>query len=165
LEGGRQPLSGGATDTGLLSSHEHPYAFANLQYPNNPTAANAWVDQKMGVLLMNRVGEVLSALKRMRPWQKAIHDALVQLIGSVERNPTRIPYQEPWHPGLAVGSGAVEGGCRHVIQSRFKRVGMRWKQLGFLNVLALRLARLNGTFQAFWASRGLVVQDPRYPAQ
>jgi hypothetical protein len=140
---------------------EHLYAFANLQYPNNPTGAKAWVDQKMGALLMNRVGEVLSALKRMRPWQKAIHDALAQLIGYVERNRTRIRYQEPWDTGLAVGSGAVEGGCKHVIQSRFKRAGMRWKQPGFLNVLALRLARLNGTFQAFWASRGLVVQDSR----
>ena len=60
--------------------------------------------------------------------------------------------------GLAVGSGAVEGACKHVIHSRFKRAGMRWKQPGFLTVLALRLAHLNGTLQAFWASRGLTVQ-------
>jgi hypothetical protein len=122
----------------LDDSHlsEHLYAFANLQYPHNPTGAKAWVDQNMGALLMNRVGEVLSALKRMRPWQKAIHDALAQLIGYVERNRTRIRDQEPWHTGLAVGSGAVEGGCKHVIQSRFKRAGMRWKPPGFLNVLA-----------------------------
>lgn len=137
---------------------EHLYAFAHLLYPNNPTGAKAWVDQNMGALLADRVGAVLSALKRIRPWKKAVRDALAQLIGDVARNRTRIRYQEPWHQGLAVGSGAVEGACKHVIQSRFKRAGMRWKPPGFLNVLALRLARLNGTFQAFWASRGLVVQ-------
>ena len=115
------------------------------------------MEQKLGALLTDRVGEVLRALKRMRPWKTAIRDALAQLIGYVERNRTRIRYQEPWYSGLAVGSGAVEGACKHVIQSRFKRAGMRWKQSGFLNVLALRLARLNGTFQAFWASRGLIV--------
>jgi hypothetical protein len=136
---------------------EHLYAFANLHYPNNPTGAKAWVEQKLGALLMNRVGEVLRALKRMRPWQKAIHDALAQLIGYVERNRSRIRYQEPWHTGLAVGSGAVEGGCKHVIQSRFKRAGMRWTPPGFLPVLVLRIARLNGDFQAFWASRGLMI--------
>ena len=135
----------------------HLYAFANLQYPSNPTGAKAWVEQNMGALLMNRVGEVLSALKRMRPWQQAIHDALAQLIGDVERNRTRIRSQEPWPTGLAVGSGAVEGACKHVIQSRFKRAGMRWKPPGFLNVLALRIARLNGDFRAFWASRGLMI--------
>jgi hypothetical protein len=136
---------------------EHLYAFAHLLYPNNPAGAKAWVEQKLGALLTDRVGEVLRALKRMRPWKTAIRDALAQLIGYVERNRTRIRYQEPWSSGLAVGSGAVEGACKQVIQHRFKRAGMRWKQLGFLNVLALRLARLNGTFQAFWASRGLAV--------
>jgi hypothetical protein len=108
---------------------------------------------------MDRVGGGLSALKRMRPWQRAVHDALAQLIGYVARHRTRSRYQEPWHAGLAVGSGAVEGGCKPVIHSRCKRAGMRWKPPGFLNVLALRLARGNGTFPAFWARRGLAVQD------
>ena len=108
---------------------------------------------------MDRVGEVLRALKRMRPWPKAVHDALAQLIGDVERNRTRSRYQEPWDAGLAVGSGAVEGGCTQVMQRRFTRAGLRWKPPGVLNILALRRARLNGTFQACWASRGLAVQD------
>ena len=137
---------------------EHLHAFAHLLYPHNPTGAKAWVEQKLGALLTDRVGAVLSALKRMRPWKTAVRDALVQLIGYVAHNRTRIRYQKSWHSGLAVGSGAVEGACKHVIQSRFKRAGMRWKPPGFLHVLALRLARLNGTFQAFWASRGLVIQ-------
>jgi hypothetical protein len=137
---------------------EHLYAFANLQSPNDPAEAKAWVDQKLRALLMDRVGDVLSALKGLRPWKQAVRTALAQLIGDIERNRTRIRYQEPWQCGLAVGSGAVEGACKHVIQSRFKRAGMRWKPPGFLSVLALRIARLNGTFQAFWASRGLLFQ-------
>jgi hypothetical protein len=137
---------------------EHLYAFAHLLYPNNPAGAKAWVDQKLGALLTDRVGEVLGALKRMRPWRKAVREGLAQLIGYVEHNRTRIRYQTPWHTGLAVGSGAVEGACKHVIHRRFKRAGMRWKQPGFLNVLALRIASLNGTFEGFWASRGLTVQ-------
>jgi hypothetical protein len=137
---------------------EHLYSFAHLLYPNNPAGAKARVDQKLGAWLTNQVGEVLRALKHMRPWNQALCDALAQLIGYVERNRTRMRYQEPWQCGLAVGSGAVEGTCKHVIQCRFKRAGMRWKPPGFLNVLALRMARLNGTFQAFWARRGLASQ-------
>jgi Uncharacterised protein family (UPF0236) len=144
---------------------EHLYAFAQLQYPNNPAGAKAWVDQKMGALLTDRVGEVLGALKRTQPWKTAVRKALAQLIGYVERNRTRIRYQDPWHRGLAVGSGSVEGACKHVIQSRFKRAGMRWKQPGFLNVLALRIASLNETFEAFWASRGLAVQASARPTK
>jgi hypothetical protein len=55
--------------------------------------------------------------------------------------------------------------CKPVIQRRFKRAGMRWKPPGFLNTLALRLARLNGTFEAFWPSRGLVVQASASPTK
>jgi hypothetical protein len=83
---------------------------------------------------------------------------VTQLIGYIETNRTRIRYQEPWHSGLAVGSGSVEGACKHIVQARFKRAGMRWTTRGFLHVLELRLARLNGTLQAFWASRGLASQ-------
>jgi hypothetical protein len=137
----------------------HCYGLATLLYANDPAGAKAWVEQKMGAFLTDRVGAVLSGLKRMRPWKPAIRDALTQLIGYVERNRNRIRYREPWQRGLAVGTGAVEGACKHVIQSRFKRAGMRWKQPGFLNVLALRIARLNTILQAFWASRGLVVHD------
>jgi hypothetical protein len=128
---------------------EHLHAFATLQYPNDPARAKAWVEQILGALLTDRVGAVLSALKRMRPWKKTIRKVLAQLIGDGERNRTRIRYQEPWHSGLAVGSGAVEGACKQILQHRFKRAGMHRKLPGFLNVLALRLARLNGIFQAF----------------
>ena len=37
--------------------------------------ATAWVAQNMGALLTDRVGEVLRALKRMRPWKQAIREA------------------------------------------------------------------------------------------
>jgi hypothetical protein len=97
-------------------------------------------------------------LQWRQPWQTAVRHALAQLIGYIDGNRTRIRGQEPWHRGLAVGSGAVEGACKPVIPSRFKRAGMRWKPPGFLNVLALRCARLNGDFQAFWGSRGLAGQ-------
>ena len=72
---------------------------------------------------------------------------------------------DSWHRGLAVGSGSAEGGCKHVMQRCFKRAGMRWKQAGFLNVLALRLASLNGTFEAFWPSHGLPVQPSVVPTK
>jgi hypothetical protein len=69
--------------------------------------------------------------------------ALAQLMGYIEGNRTQIRGHEPWHRWLAVGAGAVEGVCKHIIQSRFQRTGMLWKLPGVLNVLALRLARLN----------------------
>jgi hypothetical protein len=133
----------------------HLYAFAPLLYPDAPAHATTWVEEKLAALLTDRVGDVLGALKRMRPRQPTVREGLRELLGYVDTNRSRIHYKEPWHQGLAVGSGSVEGACKHVIQARFKRAGMRWKQQGFLNVLELRLSRLNTTLDAFWANRGL----------
>jgi hypothetical protein len=150
----------GASDAGRLLPERAPLCLCPSALSQQPCGGQGLVEQNIGARLTERVGEVLSALKRMQPWQTALCHALAQLIGSVEDNRTRIKSQEPWRPGLAVGSGAVEGACKQVIHCRFKRASMRWNQPGVLNLLALRIAHVNETFQAFWASRGLTVQVP-----
>jgi hypothetical protein len=134
---------------------EHLYEFANLHY-KDPCRAQAWVQMKVEALRENRGGDVLGGLKKMKSRNKIARATLRGLIVYVENNKDRIRYQEPWEAGLAVGSGSVEGACKHLVQSRFKRAGMRWKTPGFLSVVELRVARLNGTDGEFWASRGLV---------
>jgi hypothetical protein len=125
----------------------------------------AGVDQTLGALLTDRVGEVLGALTRRRPWTQAVRKARAQLTGDVERQRTRLRSQAPWPHGLAVGSGAVEGACKPVMQSRCRRAGMHWKPPGFLNVLAWRIASRNDTFEAFWARRGRAVQASAEPTK
>lgn len=134
---------------------EHFYEVAHLLFPHCADQAKAWVERKLAACLRNCVCDVIGALKRMRPRQPSVRRALEQLLGYVENNRCRIRYKTPWYKGLAVGSGSVEGACKHVIQARFKRAGMRWKEPGFLHVLELRVARLNDTLDTFWASRGL----------
>jgi hypothetical protein len=134
---------------------EHLYEFANLRY-KDPCRAEAWVQMKVEALRENRAGAVLGGLKKMKSRKKIARETLRGLIVYVQNNKDRIRYQEPWETGLAVGSGSVEGACKHLVQSRFKRAGMRWKTPGFLSVVELRVARLNGTDGEFRASRGLV---------
>jgi hypothetical protein len=149
--GGRQTL-----DYYHLS--EHLYELAHLLYPAAPERAHAWVEEKLAAVLTDRGGDVVGALKRMRPRQPTVWEGLQALLGYIESNRSRLAYKEPWHTGLAVGSGAVEGACKHIVQARFKRAGMCWKQQGFLNGLKLRLSRLTTTLDAFWAHRRLRTQ-------
>jgi len=53
--------------------------------------------------------------------------------------------------GLPVSSGAVEGTCRHLVQSRLKRPGMSWSSTGAAGTLALRLYRRNGRWHELYA--------------
>ncbi len=52
--------------------------------------------------------------------------------------------------GLPIGSGMVESTCKWLIQQRFKSVGMRWSEVGFNHLLHLRLAWVNGQFDAIF---------------
>ncbi len=44
----------------------------------------------------------------------------------------------------------VESACQWLIQQRFKGVGMRWSEEGFNHLLHLRLAWVNGSFEALF---------------
>jgi len=44
----------------------------------------------------------------------------------------------------------VESACKGLIQQRFKGVGMRWSEAGFNHLLHLRLAWVNGSFEALF---------------
>ena len=50
--------------------------------------------------------------------------------------------------GLPLGYGMVESACTWLTQQRFKGVGMRWGEDGFNHLLHLRLAWVNGRFEA-----------------
>ena len=134
---------------------EHFYEFANAQFGEGEPEAKAWVDAKMLRLGEDRVGDVLSALNRMKPRNRTASEERSNLARYVKTNKGRIAYKKALGDGGAIGSGAVEGACKHLIQARFKRAGMRWKRVGFLNVLELRVARLNGNLSDFWKARGL----------
>jgi len=51
--------------------------------------------------------------------------------------------------GYPIGSGVVEGACRHVVKDRMEGMGMRWCIPGAQAMLHLRAIHLNGDWEAF----------------
>lgn len=68
----------------------------------------------------------------------------------LDRHRDHIDYEVYKELGLPIGSGMVESACTWLIQQRFKGVGMRWSEDGFNHLLHLRLAWVNGTFEALF---------------
>jgi hypothetical protein len=68
----------------------------------------------------------------------------------LERHRAHINYARYKELGLPLGSGMVESACKWLIQQRFKGVGMRWSEDGFNHLLHLRLAWVNGRFEALF---------------
>ena len=75
---------------------------------------------------------------------------LTALYAYLERHRDHIDYAQYKALGLPIGSGMVESACKWLIQQRFKGVGMRWSEAGFNHLLHLRLAWVNGSFEALF---------------
>ena len=69
---------------------------------------------------------------------------------SLQRHREHINYDMDKDLGLPLGSGMGESACKWLMQQRFKGVGMRWSEDGFNHLLHLRLAWVNGRFEALF---------------
>lgn len=74
--------------------------------------------------------------------------ALTKLYNYLKKHQDHIEYDRFKEMGVPIGSGLVESTCKWLIQQRFKGVGMRWSEDGFNHLLHLRLAWVNGHFDA-----------------
>jgi hypothetical protein len=77
-------------------------------------------------------------------------DTLRTVYAYLERHREHINYARYKDLSLPLGSGMVENACEWLIQQRFKGVGMRWSEDGFNHLLHLRLAWVNGRFEALF---------------
>jgi hypothetical protein len=80
----------------------------------------------------------------------AARDTLTTVYAYLARHREHIHYARYKELGLPLGSGMVESACKWLIQQRFKGVGMRWSEDGFNHLVHLRLAWVNGRFEALF---------------
>ena len=65
--------------------------------------------------------------------------------------------------GYPIGSGVVEGACRHLVKDRMEQTGMRWEVEGAQAVLSLRAIYINEDWDSFHTTRIEQEQQALYP--
>jgi hypothetical protein len=115
--------------------------------------AHQWVEERLERLLEGPVDSVIRGLRYQATQRglkgqkrKTVRDAADYF----ERNRDRMKYNEYLAAGYPIGSGVVEGACRHLVKDRMERTGMRWLPSGAQAMLDLRATYLNGEWNAFW---------------
>jgi hypothetical protein len=86
---------------------------------------------------------LLALLRDVAPSNPDAHKVLQRERGYFASNALRMQYPLFRKQGLPVGSGAVEGGAKFLVQQRMKRAGMRWSELGARAILHLRCDALS----------------------
>lgn len=78
-----------------------------------------------------------------------VKQAVMDELPYFRKNAHRMTYRTFIRKGYFIGSGAVEGACRHIVAQRAKLSGMRWLCRGAQNVLCFRSIIKSGHFDDF----------------
>ncbi len=136
---------------------EHVWDTAEALWGDRDTcvAARAWARRYCKYLKRGRIDLVIAAIERGLSQREAVvtdkqaKSARLNL-AYFQRNRLRMRYGRFRQMKLPISTGAVEGACKFVVQSRFKRPGSRWSRPGLANMLALKLMRLNQRWELLW---------------
>jgi len=121
---------------------EHVGVVACAMHGEGSESAATWRQRIKQNLLRYGPGTLLRALREWQPPTAAAVELRRQQLGYFERNAHRMDYPTYLKQGLPIGSGAVEGACKHLVADRFKGAGMRWNPETAEPVLHLRAALL-----------------------
>jgi len=121
--------------------------------PDNSTKENIPIVKKyMGYLLKGQVKKAIRSFRYLATSRKITGKRLDKIKIScryLENNAHRMCYNEYLAAGYPIGSGIIEGACRHIIVDRMEESGMRWVMDGAKAMLGLRCIYINGDWGLF----------------
>lgn len=85
----------------------------------------------------------LAAEAKAHDMDRARRTELDKIRAYFEAHQDRIHYDRYLAQGLPIASGVIEGACRHVVNDRLNRTGMRWTLEGAQAMLRLRCVAIN----------------------
>jgi len=131
---------------------ERLWSAAYCFHPEGSSQAEAFVTDRLRRLLQGEVGYVIGGLRQMgtkHKLSKSKREQLSKVITYLANNRSYMHYDVCLSQGYPIGSGVVEGACRHVVKDRMEGTGMRWRIPGAQAMLNLRAIHLNGDWDAF----------------
>ena len=116
--------------------------------------AEEFVHKYLGMMLEGNTGSVVGVFRRFAKTLRGVKKKnLETVIRFFHRNKQYMRYGKYIQAGYPIGSGVIEGGCRHVVRDRMEQSGMRWNVPGAQAMLRLRTTKLAGDWKPFIAHR------------
>jgi len=126
-----------------------------------------WINDALRCLLENDLDYLLNHLDYQRTagnLSASKRKTLTTVANYLRRNRYYMDYQYYLSLGWPIGTGVIEGACRHLINDRFEQAGMRWSRKGAEEMLKLRAIYLNGDWEDFQRFRREQTHLKRYTA-
>jgi hypothetical protein len=137
----------------IIHATEYLWDTANALLGETHPQRLAWVGAYLEPLLAGQTDAVITALEaegKDPTCTVTQRQAVQRTVGYYRRNQPYMHDDEYLARGWPIGTGVVEGACRHLVKDRLEQSGMRWTTVGAQAVLDLRAVRINGHWDAYW---------------
>ena len=125
---------------------EHIHKVAKAQYGEKSLTGLEWVESSISRLFFAEVGNVIAGLRRMKPKDSEAREEIRKLIGYLAHNRKRVHYRGDRIGGYPIGSGGIESANKFICHTRMKRSGAWWVKETGNEMLRIRCAIYNGTY-------------------
>ena len=125
---------------------EHIHKVAKQQYGEQSSKCLEWVESTITRLFYAEVDNVIWGLQRMKPQDSLAEEEIRKLIGYLQNNREKIHYHGDRIGGYPIGSGGIESANKFICHTRMKRSGAWWVKKTGNEMLRIRCAIYNGTY-------------------
>lgn len=125
---------------------EHFHEVAAVQFRDSPVQQTEWVEATVARLFCGEVQEVVEDLNHLEAQDAQAAEAVRKLLGYLTSHQLRVDYGFARKAGYPIGSGGIESANKSISHVRLKRSGAWWYAEKANEMLALRCAKYNGTF-------------------
>ena len=129
---------------------EYLHKMAKAQYGASVQALE-WVEATLTRLYLGKVAAVLGGLRRMQAASDEAAKAIANCWTHLDAHRGRTHYRKLRQGGYPLGSGGIESSNKCICHVRLKRSGAWWYEINSNQMLALRCAKYNGTFDQVFA--------------
>ena len=112
-----------------------------------------WVLQRLGRVLEGRAHQVAAGMRRSATKRRLAtrkREPVDRCANYLLKYQDYLAYDQYLAAGFPIGSGVIEGACRHLVNDRLGITGARWRLRGAEAVLRLRALRSSGDFDEYW---------------
>jgi len=140
----------------IIHAVEYLWKAGTALYGETDPYRTQWVEAQTLQLLSSHTQQVIQLLQdkadSLAPNSQAAR-SLRAVAHYFQRNLPYMDYAEYLRRGWPIGTGVIEGTCRHLVKDRMELSGMRWTIAGAGALLALRAVNENGDWEDFHAFR------------
>jgi hypothetical protein len=147
----------------IIHVTEYLWDAANCLLGETHPLREGWMQDALRCVLEDDLDRLLTHLNyQLAGLSKRKQTTLTKVMTYLRNNRDYMQYQDYLAHGYPIGTGVIEGACRHLVKDRFERAGMRWSKVGAQVMLDLRAVYLIGDWDDFQRFRRHQVHTQRY---